>query len=239
MMPALPTRETLAFLERVLPPAPARVLEVGAGDGAVSLALSGRGYDMTALDESFDGPADGEAVRWVEQDFLHYDGAGAFDVVLFTRSLHHMAPLDDALDRAIRALAPEGRVIAEEFAFDRVNLPTARWFYDLKTVLAAAGLLHCSAGMEEEGNPLGRWRRENVADPPLPTGHSILAVARARLDLTLVEEAPYLYRYIWDELTDVAGAQSAAEAVLRIERRLTRERDIASAGLRFVGTPLG
>ena len=239
MTPALPTRETLAFLERVLPPAPARILEVGAGDGAVSLALARKGYEVTALDESFDAPADGNAVRWIERDFLHFDGEGAFDVVLFTRSFHHMAPLDDALDRAIQALAPEGRVIAEEFAYDRVNLPTARWFYDLKTVLAAAGLLRPGVGTEEEGNPLGRWRREHIADPPLPTGHSILAVARARLDLTLVEEAPYLYRYIWDELTNAEGAQGAAEAVLRIERRLTRERDIAAAGLRFVGTPLG
>jgi SAM-dependent methyltransferase len=237
--PALPTRETLAFLERVLLPAPARILEVGAGDGALSLALAAKGYEVTALDESFDTGARAARVRWVERDFLHFDGEGAFDVVLFTRSLHHMAPLDDALDRAIQALAPEGRVIAEELAYDRVNLPTARWFYDLKTVLAAAGLLRQGVGAEEEGNPLGRWRREHVADPPLPTGHSILAAARARLDLTLVEEAPYLYRYIWDELTDAEGAGSAAEAVLRIERRLTRERDIAAAGLRFVGTPLG
>lgn len=233
----LPARETLAFLERVLPPAPSRILEVGAGDGAISLALAARSYEVTALDESLETRAGG-LVRWVEQDFLHYDGEGAFDVVLFTRSLHHMAPLDDALDRAIQALAPGGRVIGEEFAYDRVNLPTARWFYDLKTVLAAAGLLRSSAGTEEEGNPLGRWRREHVADPPLPTGHTILAVARARLDLTLVEEAPYLYRYIWDELTDSDAARSAAEAVLRIERRLTRERDIAAAGLRFVGAPI-
>jgi SAM-dependent methyltransferase len=235
----LPTRETLAFLERVLPPAPSRILEVGAGDGAVSLALASQGYDVTALDESLDAPARGDAVRWIERDFLHFDGDGAFDVVLFTRSLHHMAPLDDALGRAIQALAPGGRVVAEEFAYDRVNLPTARWFYDLRTVLGAGGLLHSGAGTEEDGNPLGRWRREHATDPPLPTGHTILAVARARLDLTLVEEAPYLYRYVWDELRDVAGAREAAEAVLRIERRSTRERDIAAAGLRFVGTPLG
>src|SRR4029079_12813904 len=99
----LPTRETLAFLERVLPPSPLRILEVGAGDGAVSLALASQGYDVTALDESLDAPARGDAVRWIERDFLHFDGDGACDVVLFTRSLHHMAPLDDALGRAIQA----------------------------------------------------------------------------------------------------------------------------------------
>ena len=237
----LPTCETLAFLERVLPPAPARILEVGAGDGAVSLALAGRGHDVTALDEGLETPAAPGAnrVRWLERDFLHFEEEHAFDVVLFTRSLHHMAPLNGAFDRALKALAPGGRVVAEEFAYDRVNLPTARWFYDLQAVLAAAGLVTGGETRDEEGNPLGRWRREHVAEPPLPTGHAILAVARERLDLTLVEEAPYLYRYVWGRLADGEAARRAAEEVLRIERRLTRERDIAAAGLRFVGTPLG
>ncbi len=236
----LPTRETLAFLERVLPPAPARLLEVGAGDGAVSVALAARGYDLTALDEALDRPlgAAADRVRWVERDFLHYDGGGAFDAVLFTRSLHHLAPIEDALDRALGALAPGGKVVAEEFAYDRVNLPTARWFYDLQAVLAAAGIVAAAGDAGEEGNPLGRWRREHAGEPPLPTGHSILAAARERLDLALVEEAPYLYRYVWERLVDGEAARRAGEMVFRIERRLVRERDIAAAGLRFVGLPI-
>jgi SAM-dependent methyltransferase len=236
----LPTRETLAFLERVLPPSPARLLEVGAGDGAVSVALAARGYDVTALDEALDRPegAAADRVRWIERDFLHYDGGSVFDVVLFTRSLHHLAPIEDALARAIGALAPGGRVVAEEFAYDRVNLPTARWFYDLQAVLEAAGIVAAAGDAGDEGNPLGRWRREHAGEPPLPTGHAILAAARERLDLTLVEEAPYLYRYVWERLQDGEAASRTAEMVLRIERRLVRERDIAAAGLRFVGLPL-
>ena len=236
----LPTRETLAFLERVLPPAPARLLEVGAGDGAVSLALAARGYDVTALDEALDRPvgAGADRVQWIERDFLHYDGESAFDAVLFTRSLHHLAPIEDALDSALAALAPGGKVVAEEFAHDRVNLPTARWFYDLQAVLAAAGVVAAAGDAEEEGNPLGRWRREHAGEPPLATGHAMLAAARERLDLTLVEEVPYLYRHVWERLADGEAARRAGEAVFRIERRLVRERDITAAGLRFVGAPL-
>ena len=233
----LPTRETIAFLERALPPAPARVLEVGAADVAVSAALTERGYRVTTLDQALDRPSSPGAERaFLERDFLYFDAEGAFDVVLFTHSLHHFSPIEDAIDRAVGALGPGGRVVAEEFAYDRVNLPTARWFYDLQLVLAAGALV--TGVEEEEGNPLGRWRREHAAEPPLSTGHTILAAARERLDLSVVEEAPYLYRHVWDRLVDSEAARRAAEAVFRIERRLTRERDIAAAGLRFVGTPL-
>jgi SAM-dependent methyltransferase len=240
MTPDLPTRETLAFLERVLPPAPARILEVGTGNGMVSHALADRGYHVTALDESLGTlTMTVGRVRSLAHDLLHFEEERAFDVVLFTRTLHHMAPLDGAFDRALQALVPGGCVVAEELAYDRVNLPTARWFYDLQAVLASAGMGRGGEAGSDEGNPLGRWRREHVAEPPLPTGHAILAVARERLDLTLVEEAPYLYRYVHDWLGYGEAAHRVVEEVLRIERRSIRERDIAAAGLRFVGTALG
>ncbi|HET9252582.1 MAG TPA: class I SAM-dependent methyltransferase, partial [Candidatus Eisenbacteria bacterium] len=134
---SLPVEETVRYLSRVLPPAPSKLLEVGAGDGAVALALAAMGYELTALDESLDLSAradiESEAVHWIESDFLAFDGEGAFDAVLFTRSLHHIAPLDRALDRALESLRPGGLLIAEEFGYDRVNLPTARWLYDLES----------------------------------------------------------------------------------------------------------
>jgi SAM-dependent methyltransferase len=233
----LPVEETVRYLLRVLPPAPLDVLEVGAGDGAVSLALEARGYSVAALDESFDAPGgDRERVRWIENDFLAFDGARAFDAVLFTRSLHHMVPLDRALDRALDALRPGGLLVAEEFAYDRVNLPTARWFYDLESVLAATGILAPGEGTGAEGNPLGRWRREHAHEPPLATGHAILAAARERFELAPVEEAPYLYRYFCERLEESERGRRTAERILALETRLVRERDVAAAGIRFTGT---
>ena len=236
----LPVEETVRYLTRALPPPPLEVLEVGAGDGAVALALAAMGYTLTALDESLDLPAradiESEAVRWIESDFLVFEGRSAFDAVLFTRSLHHVAPLDRALDRALEALRPGGLLVAEEFGYDRVNLPTARWFYDLESILIAAGLLKTVEESGTEGNPLGRWRREHVHDPPLATGHAILAAARERFELSPLEEAPYLYRYLCERLEESERGRQTAERILFLESRLIRERDIAAAGLRFTGT---
>jgi SAM-dependent methyltransferase len=229
-------RETLRFLERFLPAAPARILEVGAGAVAVARALAERGHAVTALDLPDGGPREGAAVTWVEADFLHYEPAEPFDAVLFTRSLHHMAPIDRALDRAREALAPGGILIAEEFAFDRVNVHTARWLYDLESVLVAAGLVEAPPPEHAaERRPLARWRLEHLSDPPLASGHDMLAAARERFDLRAVEEAPYLHRYLGERMGEGATAERVVEAVFELESRLIRERDIAAAGLRFAG----
>ncbi|HET9253348.1 MAG TPA: hypothetical protein VFP58_14635, partial [Candidatus Eisenbacteria bacterium] len=149
--------------------------------------------------------------------------------------LHHIAPLDRALDRALESLRPGGLLIAEEFGYDRVNLPTARWLYDLESILIAAGILAPAEESDTDGNPLGRWRREHAHDPPLATGHAILASARERFELSPLEEAPYLYRYFCDRIEESERGRRTAGRILALETRLIRERDIAAAGLRFTG----
>ena len=233
----LPVEETVRYLLRALPPPPLRVLEVGAGNGEAAVALAGHGYEVTALDESFDPPAGAAPnVRWIETDFLAFHGEGAYDAVVFTRSLHHLTPLDRALDRALEALRPGALLVAEEFAVDRVNHPTARWFYDLESVLVAAGVLEPEEASGAEGNALGRWRRGHAHEPPLATGHALLAAARERFELSPVEEAPYLYRYFCERLGAGERGRRTAERLLALETRLIRERDLAAAGLRFTGT---
>lgn len=224
-MTDLPTRETLRFLERVLPAPQARVLGVGSGDDGVAPALAERGYAVTALDDT---------------EFLHFEPDDRYDVVLFTRSLHHIQPVERALDRACAALLPGGLVVAEELAFDRVNVHTARWLYDLESVLVAAEVVAPpDPRYAAERRPLARWRLEHAMEPPLASGHDLLASARERLELSAVEEAPYLYRYLAERAVSEAKAQQVLQAVLDLECRLIRERDIAAAGLRFVGRHSG
>ena len=136
----LMTSETLAFMEEHLPPAPARLLEVGCGLGHVAQALGERGYEVVGVDpkESVVEAARARGVdarlgalprrRWgVFQD----DARESYDAVLFTRSLHHLATLSrvvDAVDATL--LAPEGGVVlVEDWAWDEVDVRTAEWLY--------------------------------------------------------------------------------------------------------------
>ena len=48
--PAVPVPDAIAYVRAALPPPPARVLEIGAGDGALAAVLRGAGYDVTAID---------------------------------------------------------------------------------------------------------------------------------------------------------------------------------------------
>ena len=222
-----------------MPPAPAQVLEVGCGDGVVAAGLAARGYRVTALDESLALGGDARAVagvRWVESNFLFHDEPdGSYDVVLFTRSLHHM-PVERALDRAAALLAAGGHLVAEEFAVDRVNIPTARWWYDTEALLAAAGVITPpDAALSAVRNPLGRWRQEHAHEPPLASGHDMLAAVRERFMSGPAEEAPYLYRYVHARALG-AQADRVVREVFEIESRLLRERDIAAAGLRVTAT---
>lgn len=239
MKPAdLSLEETLRFLERALPAPPLRVLEVGAGDGAVAMALASRGYEVVALDEGKRDAPGADAIRWVEADFLHYEERDRYDAVLFTRSLHHMSPVEGAIERAHALLKPEGLLVGEEFAFDRVTLPTARWYYDLESVLVAAGILAPPEVPSPDGNPLGRWRKDHSHDPPLQSGHAMLAAARERFEVAAAEEAPYLYRYFCERLEESERGARVARKILELESRQLRERDITAAGLRIVGKRL-
>jgi SAM-dependent methyltransferase len=133
---------TLGTLAEMLPAAPATVCEVGAGRGALAAALVVAGYEVTALEPDPVGAAAARSrgVRVAEEGLLEHRG-GPYDVVLFTRSLHHIEPLGGAVDRALDLLRPGGRLVLEEFARDRADRLAAGFLYDTFALLYAAGLL--------------------------------------------------------------------------------------------------
>ncbi len=115
--------------EQVLPLAPGRALDLGAGEGRNAVWLASRGWDATAVDFSAAGMAKadrlavehGVAVATVVADALTYEvGDGSWDLVLLS---YLQLPTDQRLAlvrRAAAGVAPGGSLLV--VAHDRTNL---------------------------------------------------------------------------------------------------------------------
>ena len=172
------------FVLSHLPSPPARVLEVGCGEGELARALAARDYEMTAIDP---GAPDGPIFRRIKLEDLEEDSR--FDAVIAGRSLHHITDLDAALDKIAR-LAP--LLLLEELAWDRLDPVTADWYERQRRVLLAA---------TQEAPPSAEdWEEEHVGL------HGYEAMRRA-LDARFEERhfswEPYLYRYLGGPATEV------------------------------------
>ncbi|CAN5507262.1 hypothetical protein BH18ACT16_BH18ACT16_08310 [soil metagenome] len=247
------TAETISYLKRVLPAPPARVLDVGCGNGELLHALGAEGYAVFGIDTDTESIARAEARggRAVEADFLSFEHK-PFDVVFFGSSLHHIFPLTVALERAQELLASGGLLVAEEFDIESVDAATARWLYDLDSVLQAAELLtdehgdHAGhhepsrsagpRGHADMHDPVERWRIEHLHDPPLTSGEDMVAGIAAGFHIRLVERAPYLYRSFCERMHPGTRGTTVARRVLELENAGIAGGSLVAAGLRVVAS---
>jgi ubiquinone/menaquinone biosynthesis C-methylase UbiE len=110
------------FVLSQLPPTPARVLEVGCGEGELARAMEAEGYAVVAVDpEAPKGPI------FRRTTIEAFDEAGPFDAVVASRSLHHVDDLSGVLDKLVRLLGGDGPLILNEFAWDRYEPMTPEW----------------------------------------------------------------------------------------------------------------
>ena len=139
----------LAYVRAALPPAGARVLEVGAGDGTLAAALRESGYEVRAID-----PAGGPGVEAVALAELEA-AAEEFDAAVAVLSLHHVEPLAASCARLAEVLRPGARLVVDELDADRVDARAAAWW--LARRAAAVGAhpageeAHAHAALTPEG----------------------------------------------------------------------------------------
>jgi SAM-dependent methyltransferase len=242
-----------------------RVLEVGCGDGALAARLAALGHDVTAIDvdlSRLDRAARASGARFVEADLLRFEAA-PFDALVFQGSLHHVAPMDAAAERAVALLVPGGALAADDFDLAAPDEATAAWRYRREALLERRGLLdrewlakarrhahgghgaheghghaggghHDEHGHAREGETaLARWRREHEHEPPLHTGAQMLAVLRRRFRAVRTERVPYLFRYAADALPRTPEGDRAARRLLADERRAIEDGRIRAVGLRI------
>jgi ubiquinone/menaquinone biosynthesis C-methylase UbiE len=197
-----------AFVERHLPSTPARVLEVGCGQGDLARALAASGHIVVAIDPE---APDGELFESVSLEEFSADEK--FDAVVASRSLHHIPELPESVAKIARLLRPGGRFVLDEHACDRLDDRTARWYF-LQRV-----------GEADAPSSLTACRVEWEADHVDLHGY---AAMREQLDRHFSERFFAWTPYLHGELTNVSEQQ---------ERALIEADAIQPMGFRYVGEP--
>ena len=113
----------IGTLMSLLPPRPARVLDLGCGTGWTSLFFARAGYEVVGVDIAPDMIARANAQRdlegvsgasFVVSDYEHLAYRDEFDAVVFFHSLHHADDEALAIRRAFAALKPGGVFVCDE-----------------------------------------------------------------------------------------------------------------------------
>jgi SAM-dependent methyltransferase len=187
---------------------PARVLEVGCGEGELARALARAGHSVTAID-----PRAPEGPLFRRVSIEGFSDPGPFDCVVAILSLHHVGDLGGALDKIAALLREGGALIVVEFAWDRLEGATAEWALERLPAASPSGhtswLERCRRG----------WAKEGFHDSLRMRGELQRRFVERRF-----EWVPYLY-------PDLADGVSEAD-----ERAAIEAGAIDATGFRYVGT---
>ena len=118
----VPAPDAIAYVRSALPPPPARVLEVGAGDGALAGILTAAGYDVTAIDPAGEAPVLPVSLADLDAPPRSFDAAVAMV------SLHHVMPLEASLRRLSEVLRHGARLVIDEFDVAQLDERASAWW---------------------------------------------------------------------------------------------------------------
>jgi SAM-dependent methyltransferase len=194
-----------AFARANLPEPPGRVLEVGAGDGSLSRALRGAGYDVLAIDPKGES-ADVRTLALADLD----EPASSFAAAVAIVSLHHVNPLNDSCSRLGDLIEPGGTLLIDEFDVGRFDLQAAAWWLEQCRALGEA--------RQETAEQLVEEHREHLH--PL---EQIVAALEPYFDLGLPLRGPWLYRW------------KLGEPLREDEEEAIARGDLRATGARLVG----
>jgi SAM-dependent methyltransferase len=213
------------FVRAQLPPAPVGVLEIGCGQlGGFVPALLDGGYEAVGVD-----PEAPEGTAYHRVEFERYEPPRPVACVVASTSLHHVADLDEVLDRIAATLVGGGTLVVVEWAWERFDQATARWCFDRLPAAPPStepGWLQrhrdrwVGSGQPWEAY-LGTWARAEGLHP----GRQIMAGLDARFDRRHSADGPYFF-------ADLDGVSEADE------QAAIDAGQIQATGLRYVGRRL-
>ena len=194
-----------AFVRANLPEPPARVLEVGAGDGHLAGALRAGGYEVLAIDPE----PRSEDVRGVALADLD-EPAASFAAAVAVVSLHHVGPLEQSCRRLGELVEPGGTLVVDEFDVGAFDLGAAAWWLEQRAAI---------------GEPQPQTAEELVADhrEHLHPLQRILAALEPHFELGLPLRGAWLHRW------------NLGDSLLAVEEEAIARGHLRAVGARLVG----
>jgi SAM-dependent methyltransferase len=198
-----------AFIRANLPEPPARVLEVGAGAGALARALRAAGYEVLAIDPR----SENEDVRAVALADLD-EPAGSFAAAVAVVSLHHVDPLEESCRRLGDLVEEGGTLVVDEFDVGRFDLRAAEWWLDQRRALGEPQPQTAEVLVDEHREHLHPLER-------------IVAALEQHFELGLPVRGAWLHRW------------NLGESLRAVEEEAIARGDLPATGARLVGRRRG
>ena len=224
-------------------PVGAEILEIGCGEGRVARELLRRGYRVTGLDSDpkVIARAQERGVPAIVGSWPEFGGSVSFDAIAFTRSLHHIRPLPEAIGRARELLNPMGLLLVEDFAFEEADEATIAWFVKVLRSRQGIALINPVAGqlvteLLSATDVKDAWQHNRGDDV-----HSITTMNETigeRFVGRETQSVPYLYRYLIPVLAETSEAASFVKDVFQQEAVLGKRGEVVLLGRRIVASPL-
>jgi SAM-dependent methyltransferase len=198
---------TWPFVRSWLPPAPARIIDLGCGsEGGLVPRLRASGYDAIGIDP--EAPAD---TVYQRAEFESASLPEQLEAVIASTSLHHVADPGHVIDRITSTLTPGGRLIVVEWAWENFDQQTADWcFTRLGSDDEAGWLHHRRDGWLASGLQWPNYLRDWAERERLHRGAELVRLLNERLQREFLENGPYFFPDLAD--TTAEDEQAAIDA---------------------------
>jgi 2-polyprenyl-3-methyl-5-hydroxy-6-metoxy-1,4-benzoquinol methylase len=248
--------DTYQFVKSMLPDSAQTILEVGCGNGYLCLELARDGHEVIGIDVSPDiievaerssaahpQPPGFGSLRYLCADVNTWQAREAsFDCVIFNRALHHLPELQQTMAQVQRLLKQGGRIICQDYAFDRFDERTAGFLYQMQRVLFLSGRYAADpATLPDEAASIEALRTAwltRAAEHHLNRYEEMMSALHGRFHEHLFAWVPYLFVYIGNGIRQVAPEQQRELLTFlkRMEQYLIDHQAIQAVGFRFVGS---
>jgi ubiquinone/menaquinone biosynthesis C-methylase UbiE len=248
--------DTYQFVKGMISRPEQKILEIGSGNGYLALELARDGHEVIGLDQSQeiieiaertratspDTPGFGKLAYFC-MDFGMWQGTDAsFDLVVINRTLHHLTEPGAILTNVKRLLKQQGRIICQDYAYDRLNDQTASWIYSMQRLLFLSRLSEEDPATEaDDEQSIGELRKawfKRSEDHHLNRYEEMSLALRTVFHKQFFAWIPYLYMYVGNRISHSTPEQERAliAYLKNMEQYLTDKGFMQAVGFRYVGS---